>query len=462
MDQEKQYDCLVIGAGMSGLAAAIRLSMFGKKVALLESHTVPGGLNSYYQRGKRQFDVGLHALTNFIDKGEKGRPLSKIIKQLRIPYSDFKLVPQKRSRIAFKEVDLYFNNDIEFFKQDIREKLPNQIDGFEKLCSFLEQFNETDLNNPYESARKKVSEFISDPLLAEMIFCPLLIYGSAWEHDMDLSQFAIMFKSIFVEGFSRPEGGVRTIINLLIEKLQQNGLDISYKHRVEKINIENGKATGVTLASGEILNAEKILSSAGLPETLKMTGNEKELPETGKMTFTESILMLDKKPSQIGIEDTIIFYNESNKYDYRNPGTYFDKTSAVVCFPNNFQTDEFEEGICRVTMMADFEHWSRLERKDYLSLKSEVADVSLELMNKFSTDKTANILFKDVFTPTTIKRYTNHLGGCVYGSPEKARTGETDIQGLFVIGTDQGFLGIIGAMLSGISMANLHVLQGDA
>ena len=112
--------------------------------------------------------------------------------------------------------------------------------------------------------------------------------------------------------------------------------------------------------------------------------------------------------------------------------------------------------------MADFEHWSRLERKDYLSLKSEVADVSLELMNKFSTDKTANILFKDVFTPTTIKRYTNHLGGCVYGSPEKARTGETDIQGLFVIGTDQGFLGIIGAMLSGISMANLHVLQGDA
>ncbi|TNF24803.1 MAG: NAD(P)/FAD-dependent oxidoreductase, partial [Deltaproteobacteria bacterium] len=341
MDQEKQYDCLVIGAGMSGLAAAIRLSMFGKKVALLESHTVPGGLNSYYQRGKRQFDVGLHALTNFIDKGEKGRPLSKIIKQLRIPYSDFKLVPQKRSRIAFKEVDLYFNNDIEFFKQDIREKFPNQIDGFEKLCSFLEQFNETDLNNPYESARKKVSEFISDPLLAEMIFCPLLIYGSAWEHDMDLSQFAIMFKSIFVEGFSRPEGGVRTIINLLIEKLQQNGLDISYKHRVEKINIENGKATGVTLASGEVLSAKKILSSAGLPETLKMTGNEKELPETGKMTFTESILMLDKKPSQIGIEDTIIFYNESNKYDYRNPGTYFDKTSAVVCFPNNFQTDEF-------------------------------------------------------------------------------------------------------------------------
>jgi phytoene dehydrogenase-like protein len=461
MDNERNFDCLVIGAGMSGLAAAIRLSMFGKSVALLESHTVPGGLNSYYKRGKREFDVGLHALTNYIEKGTKGRPLSKIIKQLRIPYDQFNLVPQKRSRIAFKEVDLFFNNDLEFFKQDIREKFPNQIDGFNTLCSFLANFNETSLDNEYQSAREKVAEYISDPLLAEMIFCPLLIYGSAWEHDMDLSQFAIMFKSIFVEGFSRPEGGVRTIINLLIEKLQKNGLDISYKHRVEKINHDNGIVTGVTLHTGEVLTAPKVLSSAGLPETLKLTGNEVELPPTGKMTFTESILMLDRRPTEFGIDDTIIFYNDGNQYQYRNPGTLYDPASAVICFPNNFASDEFDEGICRVTMMADFEKWAELERKDYLAHKSKVADVSLKLMNKFASDSETNVVFKDVFTPKTIKRYTDHLGGCVYGSPEKSRTGKTDIEGLFVIGTDQGFLGIVGAMLSGISMANLHVLQGD-
>jgi phytoene dehydrogenase-like protein len=461
MDNQRSFDCLVIGAGMSGLAAAIRLSMFGKSVALLESHTVPGGLNSYYKRGKREFDVGLHALTNYIEKGAKGRPLSKIIKQLRIPYDQFKLVPQKRSRIAFKEVDLFFNNDLEFLKQDIREKFPNQIDGFNNLCQFLESFNETSLDNKYQSARGKVSEYISDPLLAEMIFCPLLIYGSAWEHDMDLSQFAIMFKSIFVEGFSRPEGGVRTIINLLIERLQKNGLDISYKHRVEKINQDSGKVTGVTLHTGEVLKAPKILSSAGLPETLKLTGNEIKLPATGKMTFTESILMLDRRPSDFGIDDTIIFYNNDNQYHYRNPGTLYDSTSAVICFPNNFAKDDFDEGICRVTMMADFDKWSELERKYYLNHKLEVAEVSLKLMNKFATDTETTVKFKDVFTPKTIKRYTEHFSGCVYGSPEKSRTGKTNIEGLFVIGTDQGFLGIVGAMLSGISMANLHVLQGD-
>ena len=46
------FDCIVIGAGMSGLAAGIRLAMFDKKVVILEKHSIPGGLNSYYQRKK--------------------------------------------------------------------------------------------------------------------------------------------------------------------------------------------------------------------------------------------------------------------------------------------------------------------------------------------------------------------------------------------------------------------------
>ena len=48
------YDAVIIGAGMSGLAAAVRLGMFGRKVLVLERHNAPGGLNSFYARGKRK------------------------------------------------------------------------------------------------------------------------------------------------------------------------------------------------------------------------------------------------------------------------------------------------------------------------------------------------------------------------------------------------------------------------
>jgi phytoene dehydrogenase-like protein len=67
----------------------------------------------------------------------------------------------------------------------------------------------------------------------------------------------------------------------------------------------------------------------------------------------------------------------------------------------------------------------------------------------------------DMFTPRTITKFTGHLAGAIYGSPYKNRQGRTQLANVYLCGTDQGFLGIIGAMLSGISMANYHVLKGN-
>ena len=67
-------------------------------------------------------------------------------------------------------------------------------------------------------------------------------------------------------------------------------------------------------------------------------------------------------------------------------------------------------------------------------------------------------VFRDSFTPTTVRRFTGHDKGAVYGSPMKRLDGTTSIEGLHLMGTDQGMLGVVGAILSGISMANRHAL----
>jgi len=69
--------------------------------------------------------------------------------------------------------------------------------------------------------------------------------------------------------------------------------------------------------------------------------------------------------------------------------------------------------------------------------------------------------YLDMFTPRTIKYYTGHLAGAVYGAPHKVKDGRTHVENLYLCGTDQGFLGIIGAIMSGISMANYHILGKD-
>ena len=464
-----KYDAIVIGAGMSGLAAGIRLAMFDKKVVILEKHSISGGLNSYYQRrnfdqgGVRQFDVGLHALTNFIKKGEKGKPFSKLLKQLRLSYDDFKLCPQTHSRISFPEVELKFSNEFDLLMTEVSEKFPKEIDSFAVLVEKVKGFNELDLSLGYTSSRDTLKKIFKDDLLIEMILCPLLIYGSAWEDDMDFAQFVIMFKSLYFEGFSRPEGGVRTIISLLLKRLEEVGGEIRFKSSVTSIlTSEMGQVVGVDLG-GEILHAPIILSSIGYPETVRITPALESLssPRVGAMTFLESIFIFDKKIPLDQNNSTIVFYNNAKNYSYRPATNLYDSTSAVVCFPDNYEAQKNSgEGVIRVTFMANYAHWKELDREEYDLKKEQVGESALKLIKTMVPRFDGKVLFKDIFSPLTIERYTWHLNGTVYGSIDKTRDGTTKVAGLFIIGTDQGFLGIIGSILSGISMANLHGLMG--
>ncbi|MCA8985957.1 MAG: NAD(P)-binding protein, partial [Planctomycetaceae bacterium] len=124
-----RYDTIIIGAGLSGLAAGIRLAYFDRSVCLLERHTTIGGLNSFYRLRGRNHDVGLHAVTNYAAPGTKTGPLSKLLRQLRLSWDDFSLVPQCGSRVDFPGCSLRFSNDFSLLEQEIAESFPSQIDG---------------------------------------------------------------------------------------------------------------------------------------------------------------------------------------------------------------------------------------------------------------------------------------------------------------------------------------------
>ena len=203
------YDTIIIGAGMSGLAAGIRLAYYDQRVCILERHYTIGGLNSFYRLRGRDYDVGLHAVTNFTPKGAKTRPLARLLRQLRLRWDDFALAPQLGSEIAFPGVRLRFDNDVETAAQRSRPGVSRS----RSTTSSGWSREIVDYDDLERSARRPsrpgevVGAIITDPLLVEMLFCPLMFYGSAREHDMDWGQFSIMFRSIFLEGLGRPARG---------------------------------------------------------------------------------------------------------------------------------------------------------------------------------------------------------------------------------------------------------------
>ena len=457
------YDVLIIGAGMSGLAAGIRLAYYDKRVCIVEKHYRVGGLNSFYSRGGRKFDVGLHAMTNYVPKGVKLTPLPKLLRQLKLRREDFALCPQRMSAIKFPGKTLAFKNDIDFFVQEVVDNFPGQADNFQRLVKTVFQYDELNLQAKPVSAREVVGSIISDPLLIDMVFCPLMFYGNAQENDMEFGQFAIMFKGIYCEGFARPEAGVRQILDVLVRKYRSCGGELRTRHAVANIQVADGKVESILLDNGEVLTADKILSSAGYVETMRLLSNYDPTgieDKAGQLSMVEFITVLNKQPAEMGHETTIVFYNNLDRFDYRKPEGLVNVSSGVICCPNNFQYgNPLPEGMIRVTNLANFDLWNRLSEEEYKAQKVAWLGTSLNEVVKLIPDFRDSIVFTDVFTPKTIHRFTSHINGAVYGTPNKIKMGITHLENLFICGTDQGFLGIVGAMLSGISMANLHVLQ---
>ena len=460
------YDTIIIGAGMSGLAAGIRLAHYDQRVCILERHYTIGGLNSFYRMNGRDYDVGLHAVTNFTEKGAKKGPLARILRQLRFKWEDFSLAPQKGSRIVFPDTEIRFNNEIELLRAEIARAFPAQIDHFESLLKKIIDYDDLDQAAFQISGRQVLSETFTDPLLIEMLLCPLMWYGNAAEEDMVWGQFCIMFRSIFMEGFARPYKGVRLILKNLVKRFRGLGGELLLRKGVRKIHVDNGHAVAVELDNGEQIIGKRILSSAGNIETLRMCSDasEPDPRRAGQLTFIESISVLDRQPESIGNSDTIVFYNDSDQFHWNRPEEGLcDVRTGVICSPNNYVYSDEEgtlnDGIIRITTIADFDRWNQLSEEDYRIEKHRWYDRSVESAVRFTPDFRDYVIDTDLFTPTTIQRFTWHDNGAVYGAPDKQLDGTTHVDNLFLCGTDQGYVGIIGAMMSGISMANLHCLR---
>lgn len=468
----ERFDVAIIGAGMSGLAAGIRAAHFGKRVVILEQHNAPGGLNSFYAKDGRQYDVGLHAMTNYAPASARGAVLGKILRQLRIDRAELDLIEQRGSRVAFPSADLRFDNDPALLVSEVERVFPDQAEGFRRLSAVVAAFPDAELTGAFRSTRSWIREYVSDPLLEDMLFCPLMYYGSAVEDDMDVGQFVIMFRSIFLEGLARPVGGIRVMIRAVLDRYRKLGGIRRMKTGVARLVVEGGKVGRIVLESGEEIAADVVLSSAGLPETFALCEPRLAMPggapaPEGRLAFTETISVFSTLPETWGWgDDTIVFFSRDDRFAYREPREPVDLRSGVICMPNNFHFGDraLSEGAVRVTCLANHDVWASYADSEYEAAKElwfdRIWQCIRPAMPKPTRDFMPDRVATDMFTPRTVTRFTRRARGAIYGSPQKSKDGSTPVANLFLCGTDQGYLGIVGSMLSGIVVANDRVLKG--
>ncbi len=460
-----RYDAIVIGAGMSGLAAAIRLGSFGKRVCVLEKQANLGGLNTFYERNGRVIETGLHALTNYGSLVSGKGAVARLLRHLGINWKQLRLAPQKLSEIRFGDLRLQFGNDPEVFFDQLKTFFPSEsLQLRELIDERLLPYEHTSMHEGQLSARQVLQEWLANRSLTEIILLPVFFFGSPREHDLDFKTFSVLFRSIFLEGLARPTGGIRELIRCLHRRLEELGIEVRLNCCVTRLVTRHDRITRVELTDGETLEADLFISCAGWPETWNLLDQPSiPRPPVGRLSFVEVVAFLAKCPRDLGITQSLIFFAITPEAEHRCPKDLVDCRRGVMCLPGNFsyETDGDPQlsKLVRITVLANPERWDELTPPEYEQRKTQVSQqIFREVFGRLFTVEPA-VEFLEVATPRTIRSYTGRLRGAIYGSPEKLYDGRTPYGNLLICGTDQGLVGIVGALTSGVLVANQYLLR---
>jgi phytoene desaturase len=274
---------LVIGSGFGGLAAAVRLQARGWQVTVLEKLDAPGGRAYVWRQDGFTFDAGPTIITAPFMLEElwtlAGRKLSDDV--------DLRLM-DPFYRIRFADGSWFdYSGDEDAMRKEVARFNPTDLPGYDRFVAEADkcyQLGFVELGTvafqtlgdllaavpsmmkmrAWRSIYKMAATHLKDPKLRIVLsFHPLLIGGNPFAVTCVYSLITSLERKF---GVHWAMGGTGKLVSGLVSLIEGLGGKLRYNAEVRRINVESraGKstATGVTLASGEVLHADIVVSNA--------------------------------------------------------------------------------------------------------------------------------------------------------------------------------------------------------
>ncbi|MBC7739539.1 MAG: phytoene desaturase [Candidatus Saccharibacteria bacterium] len=277
-------DAIVIGAGLGGLAAAMRLGAKGYRVTVIDRLDMPGGRGSSITQGGHRFDLGPTIVT--VPQGLRelwsacGRDFDRDV-DLRaldpfyeIRFQDGSTFTARQSDAAMRaEVARLSPGDLPGYDQFLRDSEKRYWFGFEDLgrrsmhrfVDLLKVLPTFALMRADKSVYAHAASRVKDERLRfALSFHPLFIGGDPFHVTSMYILVSHLEKSF---GVHYAMGGVGAIAVAMAGVIAAQGGRLRLNAEVDEIILENGRATGVRLTDGEIVTADVVVSNADAGHT---------------------------------------------------------------------------------------------------------------------------------------------------------------------------------------------------
>jgi len=279
LDPDLRPHAVVIGSGFGGLAAAIRLGARGYRVTVIEKLDQAGGRASVFRQDGFVFDCGPTIITapHMLEELWTlcGRKMSDDIALRAIdPFY----------RICFDDGKAFdYSGDPQRMRDEVAKFEPGDVAGFERFVKASEDIFKVGFEQlvdqpfgsffdmvkiapqlvrleSYRTVYSLVSKHIRNEQLRTLLsFHPLLVGGNPF------AASAIFCLIAFLErkwGVHFAMGGMGAVVKGLVGLIEEQGNALRLEAPVTRIEIAKGRAVGVTLASGEKIAADIVVSNA--------------------------------------------------------------------------------------------------------------------------------------------------------------------------------------------------------
>jgi phytoene desaturase len=275
----KRPHAAVIGAGLGGLAMAIRLSVKGYQVSVFENLEQAGGRANVYRQDGFSFDAGPTIIT-----------APHLLEELwtlcgRKMQDDVPLVPMKPFyQLRFNDGSVMrCSGSADEMRAEIQRLSPGDVEGYERFMKLSERIFDVGFeklgNQPFNklwdmakavpqivrlgglrSVHGMVSRFVKDERIRiALSFHPLFIGGNPLKASAVYGLVAHLERHWGVH-FSM--GGTGALVQGMVRLLESQGGQIFYNTRVDRILTDGKRATGVKLGTGEEIPAHLVACNA--------------------------------------------------------------------------------------------------------------------------------------------------------------------------------------------------------
>lgn len=499
-----EFDVVVIGSGIGGLATASLLAQRGQRVLVLERHFKLGGFNHAFMRKGFHWDVGLHYVGDMAPGGQSRAVMDTVTRGA----VDWTPMPDRFDVVHYPGLTVAQPSSWRRFMAELGELFPAERDN---LAAYTEDLKRTEawlvrefvaralpgplsrlawLANPgRDLALETTGSYLSRRFADERLRAVLTSVWGDYATPPSRSAFAIhaLITRHYARGGWYPVGGSDALTDAMVAAVTDAGGAALVNHPVTSLIVEGGRVVGVRARrhgkdGGPLeFRAPVVVSDAGARATYGTLLDPDDHPAVAPLA--RAARALPTGPGYInvylGLRDSLETLGLAGENHWYFGGFDHDAAfDAALSSPDRLDgmvylsTPSLKDPAAKrhtaeLISLVDpepFRAWAETEwmrrGPDYADLKGRLAQTMIDRVERELPGFADLVEHVEVSTPLTVTTFAGYAsGGFADIAPTPALfagrgfAARSPVPGLFLTGTDAAAIGITGALMGGVFAA---------